>query len=243
MKSSVPSAIIESRRPAALTLDARRNDEIDRLGELLNLTVDRVGDAGSEIDDALQQRAVGVLQVHDHDLAVAQRVRDLDDVLEAARREDADLGPPRAAGLARTERRRAASRGSSSYSRRLRLRGSRRTIRFLLNSSSSRLFRRRPPIVRCAHRTGPSRCGSSSSRAHRFAPIARHADRERTSTYTSQRHGCELKRARNRVAGRRSSRPDRHDALEAQAGSAREALRRAARPRPADSRNVRRARH
>ena len=49
--------------------DPGRDDEVDRLGEFLNPAVDRVRDARREVDDALQQRAVGVLQVDDDDLA------------------------------------------------------------------------------------------------------------------------------------------------------------------------------
>jgi len=47
-----------------------------------------------------------------------------------------------------------------------------------------------------------------------LAPISRHADRERTSTYTVKRLGCQLKRLGNLI-GVGGIRPDRHDAVRA----------------------------
>src|SRR5271165_5427889 len=93
VRHEIESAVSHQRvaQPRGIDHDARRYDEIDRLGKLLDLAVDRVSDARGEIDNALQERPIRVLQVDDDDLAIAQGVGDLRDVLIAARRKDANL--------------------------------------------------------------------------------------------------------------------------------------------------------
>src|SRR5581483_2611779 len=83
-------------QPGRIDHNASRHDQVNGFGQLLNSSVDRVRNPGSKIDDALQQHPVGVLKVNDNDLAIAQRVGDLDDVLITARRVDAHFrtAPP-----------------------------------------------------------------------------------------------------------------------------------------------------
>src|ERR1700739_4627604 len=56
--------------------DAGRDHEINRFGEFLYASIDRVGNTRGKVDDSLQQRAVGALKVHYRHLPRTQRVSD-----------------------------------------------------------------------------------------------------------------------------------------------------------------------
>ena len=116
MRHEVEQAIASERIAQALRVDvhARRNDEVHGVGQLLDLSVERVGNAGGKVDDALEQRPVGALQVDDRDLPRTQRVGDVGDVGEGPRREERDFRSA-AARLAR-ERDHVATRVSGSSS-------------------------------------------------------------------------------------------------------------------------------
>ena len=83
-------------------LDVARGEEEDLVGDLLHAAVERVGEAGGEVDEALGEVAVDALQVHDHRDLVLELVRDVLGVVEGLGDHEMDAGALAAAvgGLA-----------------------------------------------------------------------------------------------------------------------------------------------
>src|SRR4051812_41356731 len=72
-------------------LDVAGRQQESLFGDLLHPAVERVGEAGREVDQPLRQLAVGGLKVEDHRDRALEAIGDLLGVIEAARRHQMDL--------------------------------------------------------------------------------------------------------------------------------------------------------
>src|SRR4051794_626921 len=85
-------------------LDVARREQEHLVGDPLHATVERVGEARGEVDQALREIGVGALEVEDHRDRVLELVRDLLRVVEALRHHEVDLDAAAVAPAAAVDR-------------------------------------------------------------------------------------------------------------------------------------------
>src|SRR5215212_4645655 len=100
------SALVEEAlldQPRALLgrhLDVARREQEHLVGDPLHAAVQRVGESGGEVDQALRELGVGALEVQDHRHGVLELVRDLLGVVEALGDDEMNLDVPATAAAA-----------------------------------------------------------------------------------------------------------------------------------------------
>src|SRR5581483_3021940 len=80
----------EARLLLGRDLDVARREQEGLVGDLLHAAVERVGEAGGEVDQPLRQLPLRRLEVQDHRHRLLEAVRDLLGVVEAVRRHQVD---------------------------------------------------------------------------------------------------------------------------------------------------------
>src|SRR3954470_13283955 len=81
------AALEEPRALLGRDLDVPGREQEDLVGDALHATVERVGQAAREVDQALRELLVAALEVEDHRDPVLELVRDLLGVVEAPRQD------------------------------------------------------------------------------------------------------------------------------------------------------------